>query len=1026
MVKSRNTLWSVAFCIIIILLVLTFPVSASTETDEPLLIYYAHDYEEQTIGDNPYGMSVSGDNSDGAISVVYAEKTVGDGNKALQITKGANKPYAGYFLGYAPIYKDFVLSFDLKQTDVSVSKEIKVLINAVDIDPGDYEGAFNIYFSDKIKIKDTSINANLKNGVWYSIDIAFDMDEKTAYLYVNGSKLGSTPIGDVVNISEFRIAGVDTGGDYLIDDFKLYESSDVLSKAEFDTKLEEWIQSPLCPDEKYEQGRLFQYSKFVHRAIYNKTVGLVNSDKIWKDNQLHTIKPIVEDNGQLMAPVEDFVKLFGADVKWNDAHNEVTINIGNKNLVVKANSKTYYNSGKSGRLKYPTYIKDESLYMSMNILAKFLNVEYKQLGEIIVFGDDILIDHNLVLMNHSPSDEIKDEVMEGIEYFLRYDRPTSDEILNVLNQTGTNPTILVDDFEWVNEGIEKDSQFAGVWNRQVIANADAYVKNGAFDVTDATGTGNGALSCATLALAYRVTKNDDYKNALWAQFQEIEEYGTLYTYQFLNVGTAAYDLGRAYAWIRDSLDAEQERRMREFIYNNVLLPFESGYMSPVYGDKTAFALSRGNQSIIINNGGIVCAIALSDFYPKLCSEIISNAIRSVERSLNGFGPDGGWEEGYSYWLYTCGYLPNFIEVIEHTFGTDFGLTKTPGLLKTINYALAQKGSTGGYACGDSISQGFAHGMFMWTAKQTGNPDIAALRKNHFTHESVIDLFNWVFDTENCDGDINNINPDIYLRGTEEVSMRQGWNREDTSILFHGGGNNDVHGHIDIGSFQFDMLGVRWATELAKEEYGSGIGEYSYRNGAEGHNVVVADISNDLPTGMVKSARGEIIEKAFSDTMSYAVMDLTQSNDIFSCGRRAVMLDKVNNQIIVQDSYSAKENTDFWWFMHLQNTITEIINDGKTVIMTKPDKEGNNQSITATIISGGNEKFVELEPKHLAAQGYEYDTAVPDTLPENEGFTKLAVQSTDTNKFKLTIVFKPYEDETLPINVPMERWKAIVK
>ena len=259
-------------------------------------------------------------------------------------------------------------------------------------------------------------------------------------------------------------------------------------------------------------------------------------------------------------------------------------------------------------------------------------------------------------------------------------------------------------------------------------------------------------------------------------------------------------------------------------------------------------------------------------------------------------------------------------------------------------------------------------------------------------------------------------------------MRTGWDLTDTSVLFHGGGNNDGHGHIDIGSFQFDMLGVRWATELPKEDYDSGIGAYSYRNGAEGHNVVVADICNDLPTGMVKTARGEITDKMFSDSLSYGIMDLTQSNDILSCGRRAVMLDKVNNHIIVQDNYSAKENTDFWWFMHLENTTVEISDDGKTATLTKKDRYGNNQSITATIISDGTERFIELEPKHLAFQGYDYDTTIPENkeLVENPGFKKLAVQSADTNKFKFTVVFRPAASENpLPAELPMERWKSLI-
>lgn len=1035
MVKIKSNIRISIVCAIFLLLMFSASfVTVSADGDVPLLIYLASDFEEQEIGDIPYGMSVVTNNSGSGISVVAAATADNSLNKAAQISHGG---YARALLSYAPITNDFVLSFDINQSDVSVVKIIRVKTNALQPEHtyyhegGEYgTGTFWIrFFSNGIRIKDTTLPFTFENGKWYDIDIAFDMTAKTAEAFVNGASIGTALFDTaniIQNICELHIDGVDDGVDYMLDNMRLYESETVLSEAEFEAELQEWKASPLCPDEKYEQGRLFQYDKFVYRALYNKTVTMVGGTKIYKNNRLYETEPIINSVDGLLAPVCSIAGLFDAETNWDSTQKKATVTLDGKRLEITADSSIYYIDGKPSKLKNPANIYNDSLYMPMNILTKFLGISYTQQGDLISFSGKIEVDHDLGPMTvNGAGYTLEEEVMERTQNFLTYDRPSAKrvlEIFNELNADGTKPTLLADDFAWINEGINKDSAFSGVWNSVVKNNADAYAANGAVDVTAATGAVDASEHCATLALAYRVTGNEDYKTTMWAQFEQIEEYGTLYTDQFLNVGGAAFALAKAYAWMRDELTTEQEKRMREFIYNNVLVPYESAYGSAGYGAKSAFALSGGNQSIIINTGGVMCAIALMDSYPELCSEIISCGLRSVERAFGGFGPDGAWEEGYSYWLYTCGYLPYLIESVEHTFETDFGLTKAPGLMKTINYAVAQKGSTGSYAVGDGVSQGFAHGMFMWQAKQTGNAEIAALRKKYFTHESEIDLFNWVFDTDNYTTDLDIIGEDLYLRGTEEISMRSGWEREDTSVLLHGGGNDDGHGHIDIGTFQFDMLGVRWAEELPKEDYGTSAGAYSYRNGAEGHNVIVADISNDLPAGMVKSATAKITEKRFTDNISYGIMDLTQSNEIFSCGRRGVMLDKQNNQIIVQDSFSAKETTDFWWFMHLKDTTVDISADGKSAVLSKTDRNGVKQSITAMIVSGGNETFIELDAKHLAAQGYDYDTEVPNGLPENTGYTKLAVKGAGTDEFKLTVVFMP-TGSTITSVLPMERWKA---
>ena len=92
-------------------------------------------------------------------------------------------------------------------------------------------------------------------------------------------------------------------------------------------------------------------------------------------------------------------------------------------------------------------------------------------------------------------------------------------------------------------------------------------------------------------------------------------------------------------------------------------------------------------------------------------------------------------------------------------------------------------------------------------------------------------------------------------------MRSAW--DDPNALFAGikAGYNQVnHGHLDLGNFELDALGVRWARDLGSENYNlpgywegkRGGQRWSYyRLGSASHNVVMLG-------GQHQDAAGEIV------------------------------------------------------------------------------------------------------------------------------------------------------------------------
>ncbi len=88
------------------------------------------------------------------------------------------------------------------------------------------------------------------------------------------------------------------------------------------------------------------------------------------------------------------------------------------------------------------------------------------------------------------------------------------------------------------------------------------------------------------------------------------------------------------------------------------------------------------------------AVAIFEQYPDMCSDMIAMQVRDVEAMMNSFYPDGAWFEGIVYWEYTMAYTVNMLSTLEACFGTDFNLSKTPGLSNSIFYNIAGDGGAG--------------------------------------------------------------------------------------------------------------------------------------------------------------------------------------------------------------------------------------------------------------------------------------------------------------------------------------------
>ncbi len=1020
--------------------------------DRPLLIHLEKDFETQDIGDTPYGFHFDEDSHAAKFEVDAVAKEDNAENKAMKVIGSDVVVNARQPWHYAPMTKDFVISMNIRLNETNISKYMYIYTDANLTRHTQWLDANNGHFplmqlTNVLKVNGTQIsNTYFEAERWYKLQFALDLQNRRITTYVDGTKIGNSVSMPVfTNLCELRISAPAVGGDYFIDDIRIYESSDVISEEEFASANAEWESSPLCPEEKYELGRLYQYDKYAYYVMYNKFLAMVGSKKVYKDNEFQVMPAkMIEMGSKIFAPVRGLSELFGADVYWTNKYTKLVIDHGTNKLEVMPGDGYYFVNYRPVKLYDDMEIIDGHAYLPLEVLANFFNVEYSVDGYIINFGSKLTFDRDFGPMNtNGRVRTYEEEIRLRINLIMAFERPTAETILekyNLSSRKGMHPRVIFDDFDKVTEGIAKDPEYEALVNN-MIARGEGYINTGnivKYTLTDGLRASfSGALYNYGMycTFAYKLTRDQKYLDFLKANIKSVaENFPDFSPYEALNLGNSANGLGPMYDWMYDEFDEKILGDLERIILELVFDDYEKAFASPLL-NPGSFTSTSGNQPIIINNGLIGCAVALMDKYPERCAELIATAINSIEEAYFDFLPDGGWEEGLSYWQYTCDTLTYTLSTLVSTFGTDFGLSETMGLDNTVYYALSTKGSLSGFPWGDAEQTSPFHGMFMWHANKYNDTAIAELRKNNLSNASMIDVANWVFDTEGEQISMSDIEGDTLFSKIQTATMRTGWAKSDTAVSFHGGGNSDGHGHHDIGSFQFDMLGVRWADEVPREDYNlRNYGSYDaanrvpdykynyrdyYRGKAEGHNTIVGGYGTTR-FDMVPQAEAEIVKHYFGETMSYAIMDLTESNDMYKRGVRGIQLDKVRNQLIVQDNFTAESPMEFWWFMHTKTDI-ELSEDGKSAILSK-----NGKRIWASIISDGDYVFQILPASPLREYTINGVTYPPPLQTPNDGYHRLAVQSPSTDHFELTVVFAPLVgDEEVPFYVPeaipMSKW-----
>jgi len=1109
--------------LLLVLLLIFGATNCLAAEEDTYLIYKNSSFEDHKIGDKPSAFIYHPCKSEVIVvdSVFYVEdalrleaynnteivKVEKDGNANNLAVKfnPANQvegesAMARALIQHYPMKENGVISFSFMLEDLDTTKIVSFNGNAIKQRHINYVDANNLFNFIKIEGGKLYFNDNqlitegIKTNTWYRVDLVFNVKTSKATFYFDGTAKEVTMPKELFNVTEVRfdlpIAEEGRDSAWYVDDLKIYEAGELVDDAIIDAQWKEFTDSAFYTSYEFDSSRQTNYDFMAYMRSKDKRFAVIHTNKLFDGNKVVElpVKFTTKDN-QLIVPIRALSELYGAKVGWDDPTWTITVSHNGKELKVVPGENNYYINGVSKKLYSPVTLVDGYSYIQIDDLLDFLGKEY-------AVEDDILwIDKPVAYDWHMPLDANGNEIAGASNFPLDdniysrtiriclFDRPLDEDIdtaIKTYSPNNQHPRVefTPESLARIKEGAKTDTQLQMIINNIFVSAEKIIGKPGVerklHDGKRAGYIGTTGEYFESLAGAYLLTEDEakkaEYKAEIWRHICHVgdpELFPDWHMQQNSALGTGEGMYGFAYAF--DWVDwTQQEKDMIvEMCKRNVFDHALHSYTCNGHAWYHSICYGTGNQALITNGGIMLAAIAMYEEDPEYFQDVIRGALRATEGGTIVYFPNGEYDEGISYWRYAGGRFPRVFKSLQTSMGTDWGRTDIPGVLETATFPFRMRGATTAYAFGDGQAEDAIIPLMMFCADQTNNKSLAQYRKDIMGQSgSIVDVANWVFDTAEYKQGLDVYDADVHNVSNSTVIMKTGWGIADTSVAFHGGANNDPHGHMDVGSFQFDMNGVRFGMDLPRDEYNlRDIGHYNkkrvdefwpngypftgghyYRSKGEGHNLVVANRqvtnakSSKDPKSYDMNTKGTSVftKTEFGETSSFAILDMTDTNDIYESAIRGVKLDKINNTIEIQDDFMAKNPTDFLWSMHTYAQI-EISEDGKSAILTQ-----NNQRIKATIINDCDYKF-EVLP---AAFDETYGTSVkpafetPNVVYGNDDpfyilhgkacdvlsdARKLAVRTEkgkDVKNFKLAVTFQPYIEGYTPVAeyVPFDLWE----
>ena len=877
----------------------------------------------------------------------------------------------------------------------------------------------------------TSISTNK----WYNITIMYNNVRKTYSAYVNGVlKYENAPTGKGAMQPHRARTRVEGSGvvEYYFDNVLAWSGNDLIS----------FSQEELVDASKSEAN--LEDEDDAKDIIGAAKVFMTEKDAVFieetKKSYLNYGSAPYKKDSIFMVPTALLEKAFGFKIE----------NIGGKILVdgiEKASvGSTKLKSGAT--LEASPEILNEVLFVPLESFCKNVLSLYVCYDERCMY----MIGPEPIEYTNSSLAKKSDEPIDVVHRYMQFQRPDGEEMFQrLLEYTPKNqhPRLITNkqDLEKVKTLIDTDADF-NINFDNVLKIANTYLSRGVVEFTTAEHATllNKARSIMdrirTLGVAYVISGDSIYAERAWREMENCALNWPTWNGDGINqleCAETSYGLAMGYDFIYDWMSEEQKQIIIDALFEKALEHFDRSYRGRA--QRVDWVTAIHNWNAVINGGGVVAPIiAIIDDLDgerlEFAKRLLGWAVRSVEHSICGMWPDGGWNEGTMYWEYAMMYMYGGVfSPLYHALGTTYDLLDMRGIKDSLNTIMALQSPNGtNFNFGQSHEIQVKDSIGFLMAKIQNDDALMA------TWKSVRDTFKmtgdarqllWYKPTENSTK--NAMLLDNYFTSNHVGVMKGSNTNADAAYIgIKAGTNGTVDNHLDLGNFVFDTLGRRWAIELGVDDYDMKSADYFidrpliYRCRPEGQNCMVINPRADIPE--MKYYGGQVVgtEAVLKDFVSktrgaYMTVDLSEPYKMdTSKYMRGFYFGDDRQTLLVQDELTLLEaDSEMLWFMHTRAEI-EISADGKSAILSLDDKQIKVEAVSnATSFHFENRK---VEP--LPTSPYLYDQLKGSYEPV--GISKLTLVAKGSGDINISVKLSPvieYENFEAPKYIPMNEWQV---
>jgi hypothetical protein len=507
-----------------------------------------------------------------------------------------------------------------------------------------------------------------------------------------------------------------------------------------------------------------------------------------------------------------------------------------------------------------------------------------------------------------------------------------------------------------------------------------------------------------------MTGNKEYADAAITEMLTVCRFKDWNPSHYLDTAEMATAVGLGYDWLYDVIPDEQREEIKNALMKHAL---QTGL--DIYKKGGWWTTGHNNWNEVCNAGLTIAALAVADDERTVAESIVDYAVKSFPNGLTAYKPDGAYPEGPGYWAYGALFsglmMMSLRDVLPDTVA---GFLQTEGLKTTGDYymyIIGPRYQNFNYADGGAGAE--ASPMMFALSHLYQRPDYAVWlrtfieKQNRYTSGRAAVFHALWYNPKGTESDLKNMPLARKFTGIQDIcTMRTAWNNPNAAFLgFKGGNNRANHGHIDIGSFVYEVNGIRWAVDLGADDYnlpdffGRQRWNY-YRQNNRSHNTLVigdklqntaADckIIHFGDNGWVLSSwgmsqRDNVVASAVVDMTEAYKEQIEQEGYVY----RAATLYK-DGSVEIEDILEGVAKPVRWGMM----TQAAIELDGKTAILSQGDKK------------------IRLELNADQAEKFEIVSAQPPTEAENlnKGYSMLAAVVAPQGERKtvnIRVVIKP--------------------